>query len=178
MGRKLKMIYLKLFFIFFKIGLFAFGGGLAMLPLIQEEIVVNNGWLTEAEFIDLIAVAQSTPGPIAVNSATFIGQKTAGVIGALTATLGVVLPSIIIMLIIASFFFAFAKNRYVKRVLSVIKPATIGFIASAVWFVSIKTLIDWKSITIFIVVLAFSLYKKPNPIIITLATGLLGIAIF
>ena len=172
------MMYFKLFWIFFKIGIFAFGGGLAMLPFIQEEVVVNNSWLTEQEFIDLVAVAQSTPGPIAVNSATFIGQKTAGFLGALSATAGVVLPAIIIMLIIASFFSAFSKNRFIKRVLSFIKPATIGFIASAVWFIGSKTLVNWQSILIFGTVLGFSFYKKPNPIAVTLITGALGILIF
>ncbi len=172
------MIYLKLFWIFFKIGIFSFGGGLAMLPFIQEEVVINNAWLTEQEFIDLVAVAQSTPGPIAVNGATFIGQKTAGFLGALSATAGVVLPAIIIMLIIASFFSAFSKNSYVKRVLSLIKPATIGFIASAVWFIGSKTLVNWQSLAIFSAVLAFSFYKKPNPILVTLITGLCGILLF
>lgn len=172
------MIYLKLYLIFFKIGLFAFGGGLAMLPLIQEEVVENNQWLTEHEFIDLVAVAQSTPGPIAVNSATFIGQKTAGFLGGVIGTLGVVSPAIIIMFIIASFFFVFSHNRFVKEALVWIKPGTIGFIGSAVWFLGFKTLIDWKSMAIYLSVLGFSFYKKPNPIIITVVTGIIGILIY
>jgi chromate transporter len=172
------MVFLKLFLIFFKIGLFAFGGGLAMLPLIQEEVVENNQWLTEQEFIDLVAIAQSTPGPIAVNAATFIGQKTGGILGGVFATAGVVMPSIIIMFIIASFFFIFANNKYVKEALAWIKPGTIGFIASAVWFIGYKTLVDWKSLLIFLGVLTLSFYKKPNPIIITIVTGVIGILIF
>ncbi len=172
------MLYLKLFLIFFKIGLFAFGGGLAMLPLIQEEVVEKNEWLTEQEFIDLVAIAQSTPGPIAVNGATFIGQKTGGFLGGMLATAGVVTPSIIIMFIIASFFFIFSHNKYVKEALAWIKPGTIGFIASAVWFIAYKTLVDWKSGLIFLSVLAFSFYKKPNPIVVTLVTGIIGILIF
>lgn len=172
------MIYLKLYLIFFKIGLFAFGGGLAMLPLIQEEVVENQQWLTEHEFIDLVAVAQSTPGPIAVNSATFIGQKTSGFLGGFVATAGVVSPSIIIMFIIATFFFIFAKNKFVKEALAWIKPGTIGFIASAVYFIGVKTLVDWKSAAIFLSVLTFSFYKKPNPILITILTGIIGILIY
>ncbi len=172
------MIYLKLYLIFFKIGLFAFGGGLAMLPLIQEEVVENQEWLTDHEFIDLVAVAQSTPGPIAVNSATFIGQKTSGFFGGLVATAGVVTPSIIIMFIIATFFFIFSKNKFVKEALAWIKPGTIGFIASAVWFIGVKTLVDWKSALIFLGVLAFSFYKKPNPIVVTILTGIIGILLY
>ena len=172
------MIYLKLFLIFFKIGLFSFGGGLAMLPLIQEEVVENQEWLTEHEFIDLVAVAQSTPGPIAVNSATFIGQKTSGFFGGLVATAGVVTPSIILMFIIATFFFVFSQNKYVKEALAWIKPGTIGFIASAVWFIGVKTLVDWKSGLIFVGVLGYSFYKKPNPIFVTILTGIIGMLIY
>lgn len=172
------MLYLKLFLIFFKIGIFSFGGGLAMLPLIQEEVVENQGWLSEHEFIDLVAIAQSTPGPIAVNGATFIGQKTGGFLGGIVATAGVVSPSIIIMFIIASFFFIFSHNKFVKEALIWIKPGTIGFIASAVWFIGSKTLVDWKSGAIFIAVLSYSFYKKPNPIFVTIATGIIGILIF
>lgn len=172
------MLYLKLFLIFAKIGLFSFGGGLAMLPLIQEEVVENQNWLSEHEFIDLVAVAQSTPGPIAVNAATFIGQKTGGFLGGVVATVGVVTPSIIIMFIIASFFFIFSHNKFVKETLLWIKPGTIGFIASAVYFIGFKTLIDWKSMAIFLVVLTFSFYKKPNPILVTILTGIAGILIY
>lgn len=172
------MILLKLYLIFFKIGIFSFGGGLAMLPLIQEEVVDNNDWLTEHEFIDLVAIAQSTPGPIAVNSATFIGQKTGGFLGGVIATLGVISPSIIIMFIISTFFFIFSKNRFVKNALNWIKPGTIGFIATAVWFIGYRTLVDWKSVLIFAGVLGLSFYKKPNPILVTIVTGVIGILIF
>jgi len=149
-----------------------------MLPLIQEEVVENQEWLTEHEFIDLVAVAQSTPGPIAVNSATFIGQKTSGFFGGLVATAGVVTPSIILMFIIATFFFVFSQNKYVKEALAWIKPGTIGFIASAVWFIGVKTLVDWKSGLIFVGVLGYSFYKKPNPIFVTILTGIIGMLIY
>lgn len=173
---------IKLFVTFFKIGLFSFGGGLAMLPLIQEEVVVKHAWLTDHDFINLLAVAQSTPGPIAINSATFIGNLTAGFLGALTATIALCLPCIIIMGIVSTMFLKFSKNRFVTRALSLIKPATIGFIAAAVFFVAQQTLfdkisyqIDWLGVSIFAGVLALSFWKKTNPIVMTIATGCIGL---
>jgi len=97
------MIYLKLLFTFFKIGLFSFGGGYAMIPMIEKEIEANK-WLTSDEFVDIIAISEMTPGPISVNSATFVGYKTAGIFGGMFATLGVALPSLILILIISHFF--------------------------------------------------------------------------
>ncbi len=96
------MIFLDLFLSFFKIGLFSFGGGYAMIPLIQKEIT-RNGWITPSEFVDIIAIAEMTPGPIAVNSATFVGYKTAGLFGGLVATIGVALPSAMLIFLIADF---------------------------------------------------------------------------
>ena len=103
------MIYLRLFFSFFKIGLFSFGGGYAMIPMIQKEIEIN-GWLAASEFVDIIAIAEMTPGPIAINSATFVGYKTAGFFGGMVATMGVALPSIILVFIVSSFFFKIQKT--------------------------------------------------------------------
>ena len=107
------MIYLKLFYEFFLIGLFTFGGGYAMIPLVRE-LVLDNNWLTEPEFYDFIGVCESTPGPIAVNMATYIGANEGGILGSICATLGVVLPSFIIILIIAMISKKFIKNKYVQ----------------------------------------------------------------
>ena len=114
------MIYLQLFFEFFLIGLFTFGGGYAMIPLVRE-MVLENGWLTESQFYDFIGVCESTPGPIAINMATFVGSDQAGILGSACATLGVVLPSFIIILIIAMVSGKFLKNKYVQRALNGIK---------------------------------------------------------
>ena len=110
------MIFLRLFTTFFKIGLFSFGGGYAMLPLIQHEVVSMNKWLEHKEFIHIIAISQATPGPIAINTATYVGFKVASVTGAAFATLGVTMPSVIIILIMAKFFFKFRNNKYMEQI--------------------------------------------------------------
>ena len=132
------MIYLQLFIEFFLIGLFTFGGGYAMIPLVRET-VLENGWLTEAQFYDFIGVCESTPGPIAVNMATFVGSDQAGVFGSICATLGVVLPSFIIILIIAMISGKFLKNKYVQRALKGIKAVVLGLIISTGIIFIIKT---------------------------------------
>lgn len=124
-------IYLKLFLTFLKIGAFTFGGGYAMLPLIQQE-VIKNGWLTEEQILNFIAVSESTPGPFAINISTYIGTEKGGFFGALAATLGVALPSFVIILIVARVFTAFRKNRFVSGAMSGLKPAVIGLIGAAV----------------------------------------------
>ena len=124
-------IYLKLFLTFLKIGAFTFGGGYAMLPLIQQE-VIKNGWLTEEQILNFIAVSESTPGPFAINISTYIGTEKGGFFGALAATLGVTLPSFVIILIVARVFTAFRKNRFVSGAMSGLKPAVIGLIGAAV----------------------------------------------
>ena len=115
---------------FLKIGTFTFGGGYAMIPLIQQE-VVKNAWISPADVIDFIGVAESTPGPFAVNISTFIGMETGGLLGAFIATLGVILPSFLIILLIAKFFLNFQENFYVKSALTGLRPTVIGLIASA-----------------------------------------------
>lgn len=132
------MIYLQLFYEFFMIGLFTFGGGYAMIPLVRE-IVLEHNWLTEAEFYNFIGVCESTPGPIAINMATFIGSDQAGILGSLCATLGVVLPSFIIILTIAMVSSKFIKNKYVQRALKGIKAVVLGLIISTGIVFVIKT---------------------------------------
>ncbi len=125
------MIYLELFITFFKIGLFTIGGGYAMIPLIQQEVVAH-GWLTLLELTDFIAVAESTPGPFAVNIATFVGMEMGGLPGAVVTTTAVVLPSFIIILLIAKAFTNFQQNKWVQGALYGMRPVVIGLIASAV----------------------------------------------
>jgi len=123
------MIYLTLFLQFFKIGLFCFGGAFGMIPLI-EETTVGYGWLTEAQFFDLVGVCESTPGPIAVNMATYIGSTQGGLLGSLCATLGVVLPSFIIILLIASILKNMTQNRFFKGFMKGVQPVVIALILS------------------------------------------------
>ena len=123
------MIYLEILWTFFKIGLFTIGGGHAMIPMIMSEIV-DKGWLDQQVMLDFIAIAESTPGPFAINMATFVGSSQGGIIGSMCATLGVVLPSFIIIFIIAKLLKNFADNRFVKGVISGINPVAIGLIIS------------------------------------------------
>lgn len=124
------MIYLLLFWEFFKTGLFAVGGGMATIPFL-EDISTRYGWFTHAQLADMVAVSESTPGPIGVNMATYVGYLTGGIPGAVVATLGLICPCVIIILIIAAFLKAFRSNRYVERVFYGIRPASTGLIASA-----------------------------------------------
>lgn len=125
------MIYLELFWSFLKIGLFSFGGGYAAMPLIQEQVVSSHNWLSMAEFTDLITISQMTPGPIAINSATFVGIKIAGIPGALVSTIGCILPSCIIVMLIAKLYLKYRKVNMLQSVLNSLRPAVVAMIASA-----------------------------------------------
>lgn len=172
------MILFKVFITFFKIGLFSFGGGYAMLPLIQQEVVTVNNWISAEEFIDVVAISQVTPGPIAINSATYIGYKTNGVLGSFCATLGVSLPSIIIMLLIAKFFFSFKDNKTVKNAFKGLRPATIGLIAAAAILVAKDSFIDYKSLLIFGSAFIASYKFKIDPIILTILSAIAGLILY
>lgn len=180
------MILIELFMIFLKIGAFTFGGGYAMIAMIQYE-AERHGWLTEAELVDFVALSESTPGPLAVNMATFVGIRTGGVLGAVIATLGIVLPSFIIILIIAKCFEKFKDSKAVKGVMSGLKPSVVGMIGTAflsvgrtVFFpngfqtVCFTDILFWIFLCIFVVstVLAF---RKMNPIEIILLAAVVGI---
>ena len=156
---------LKLFISFLKIGGFSFGGGYAMLPLIEKEIIDIHGWMTASEFIDILAVVEMTPGPIAINSATFIGYKVAGVWGSVVATLAVILPSIVIILIIAHFLSKFKDSLYVEWAFRGIRPVVLGLILSASIGVSKNAFIDFKSVIIGGVLFYLISFKKLHPIL-------------
>ncbi len=182
------MIYLSLFLTFFKIGAFTFGGGYAMLPLIQED-VLRHGWLTAEEIINFIAVSESTPGPFAINMATYVGMETGGILGSASATLGVVLPSFVIILIVAKFYEGFKDNKIVNGCMSGLKPAVIGLIASAVVSVGktvffseglsfevFKSVQFYLSLCLFGAML-FLAFKKVHPIFIILISAGIGILV-
>ena len=141
------MIYLTLFLEFFQVGLFTFGGGLAMIPLI-EDIVVKYGWLTETEFYNFVGVCESTPGPIAINMATYIGSLQGGILGSIMATLGVVLPSFFIILLIASVLKNMTENRFFIGFIKGVKPIVVGLIASMGFMLLVKA-IGFKSVSMF-----------------------------
>lgn len=125
--------YFDLFSVFFRIGLFTLGGGYAMLPLIEREIVDRKKWIGSEDFLDVLAVAQSLPGPIAVNTAVFVGYRTRGILGSITGLLGTVMPSFLCMIIIASFFVGIRDNPVVGAVFTGIRPAVAALIAASVW---------------------------------------------
>ena len=170
------MIYLELFWTFFLIGAFTFGGGYAMLPLIQEEVAAK-GWLEAEKLVNFVAVSESTPGPFAVNMATYVGSEMGGVLGAACATLGVVLPSFVIILIVARCFERFRGSKLVKGCMSGLKPAVIGMIGTAILSVSRTVFVEpglLVSGAIFagMLILAF---KKVHPIVLICLSALLGI---
>ena len=133
------MIYFQLFYTFFLIGLFTFGGGYAMIPMIEEQ-VVGNGWITESALTDFIAISEATPGPFALNISTFVGNSVGGVFGAICATIGVILPSLIIIIIIAMLMKKFMKNRFVQGALAGVKPIVLALILSTALMLFIKVI--------------------------------------
>ena len=177
------MTYLKLLFSFFKIGLFSFGGGYAMIPLIQKEIEMH-GWISPSEFVDIIAIAEMTPGPIAVNSATFVGYKTAGLLGSLVATIGVALPSLILILAVSGFFFRVQKKPVNIMIFYGIRPVITGLIAAAGVFVAetaffkSSDFFDFGGLAIMVVSLVALVKFKVHPILTIAGAGIAGIAIY
>ncbi|MCC8174802.1 MAG: chromate transporter [Odoribacter sp.] len=168
-------LYISLFISFFKIGLFGFGGGYAMLSLIQHEVVEVHEWISVADFTDIVAISQTTPGPIAFNTATYIGYTATGSVwGSAICTLAVSMPSIILMTLVCKFFFRFKNNPYVDAALKVLKPALIGLIAAAaLMLINECTFIDYKSWIIFACVFIASL-KKIDPILLIVISGIVG----
>jgi chromate transporter len=184
------MIYLKLFWSFFQVGLFSIGGGYAALPLIQNQVVELNHWLTLNEFSDVITISQMTPGPIAINSATFVGTKIAGIGGAIIATLGCIFPSCIIVLALAYFYTKYKDLKIVQGVLQGLRPAVVALIASAgisilfFSFFGVNTLptskesIDFIAITIFAFCIFVLRKFKVNPIYVMIGAGVIGVLVY
>ena len=175
------MIYLHVFLTFLKIGALGFGGGYAMLSLIQYEVVERHQWITAAGFTDIVAISQATPGPIAFNSATYIGfTATGSVWGSLLATVAVSIPAFVIMLTLCRFFFLLKENRYMKRVLFFIKPVAIGLIgAAAVLLMNRQNFTNYISIIIFgVVLLAQVFFKKLSPVVLIAVAGVAGYLFF
>jgi len=165
-----------LFLIFAKCGVCTFGGGYAMLPILQRELVNNRGWVTDGELTDYYAVGQCTPGVIAVNVATFVGMKRRGWIGAVFSTLGIVFPSIVIITVIAALVSGFADNVYVAHALAGIRAAVCGLIAVAVINLIKKNIKDIFSVVLGVVAFAVSMFLDPSPVVIVIFAAAFGIA--
>ena len=182
------MIFLKIFWVFIKIGVFGFGGGYAMLSLIQEEVVEKNNWITNSEFTDLVAVSQMTPGPIGINSATYVGfsalhnqgySSTVSILGAIIATFALCLPSFLMICMISYFYFRFRANRYFSYALSGIKPLSIALIALAALSMSKEeNFIDYYSFALFGLALICSIKFKMHPIVILFLAAIIGLCIY
>lgn len=191
------MIIWRLFIIFFKIGLFTFGGGYAMIPMIQEEIS-RYGWMTAEQFADILAIAEMTPGPIAVNAATFVGYRAGGFLGGFFATVGVILPSLILGVLVAKFFFRFSEKPLVKGIFYGIRPVVVALIVVAMitvsqtsifkvpidlavisdLFKSPLTYIDIPSVFIMLASLFAMIKYKMHPILALLGSAAVGIVVF
>lgn len=199
-------LYAQLFGVFFVIGLFTFGGGYAMLSLIQAQIVTAHGWLTESAFTDIVAISQMTPGPVGINCATYVGYEVirdtgaghlAGILGSMTATLAIMLPSFLIILAIVRFYTKFKGNRIFDGVMGWIRPAVVGMIGAAALILMFNVswsgapllssfdisivrnnFADWTSWILFAAAVLASLAFKVGPIPIILAGGLLGLILY
>lgn len=182
------MIYLQLFYTFFKIGLFGFGGGYAMLSMIQGEVVTRYNWVSSQEFTDIVAISQMTPGPIGINAATYVGFTSTGNIwGSVIATFAVVLPSFILMLTISKFFLKYQKHPAVESVFSGLRPAVVGLLASAALVLmntenfgsptkDIYTFVI--SVIIFLIAFIGTKKYKANPILMIIACGIAGLILY
>lgn len=186
------MIFLELFYTFFKIGLFSFGGGYGMLSVIQGEVVAEHEWLTASEFTDIVAVSQMTPGPIGINSATYVGYSAVlnatgseelAVLGSLVASFAVMLPSIILMLIVSRYFMKYSKHPMVENIFKVLRPAVVGLISSAALLLMTEEnfgsptetpLQFCVSVALFIAAFVAMKFYKVSPILILVLAGIFG----
>ena len=186
------MIFIELMCSFLMIGLFSFGGGYGMLSVIQGEVVARHAWLTASEFTDIVAVSQMTPGPIGINSATYVGytavfnatgNEALAVLGSFTASFAVMLPSIVLMLIVSRFFMKYSKHRNVENVFRLLRPAVVGLIASAALLLMTEETFGsptetplqfWVSVALFIVAFVAMKFFKISPILILVLAGIFG----
>ena len=171
-------LLVKLYLAFLKIGTFSFGGGYAMLPFIQKEIVEKNNWISSTEFTDIFGISQMTPGPVAINSATFVGYKISGVIGSIVATLGVITTSFILVVIINRILDKFKEFKMVQSALLGMKPALIALIIYAFWDLAIDAYKDWKSIFITVIIAVVLWSKKVHPILVIVIAAILGLVFY
>ena len=180
----------RLFVNFLQVGLFSFGGGYAAMPIIRQIVVLDQQWLTQETFIDLITISEMTPGPIAVNGATFVGMNLAGLPGAVAATLGVITPSFFIVLALGWFYYRYRRLNVVRRVLDTLQPAIAALIAAAGLRLLIAALwgsagfglalssVNWLNALIFLSALFLLRSRKPSPILVMLGSGLVGIVVY
>ena len=171
-----KMLW-ELFYTFAKVGVMTFGGGMAMLPILQREVVENKGWATDEELTDYFAIGQCTPGIIAVNTATFVGQKQQGILGGIVATMGIVFPSLIIISALAGVINTFSHLAWVQHAFAGIRVCVCVLILNAVVKLWKKSVVDWKTFLIFLLVFAGSVFLNISPVLYVLAAAVAGVVI-
>ena len=187
------MIYFQLFYEFCKVAIFTFGGGMASIPFL-EDMAVETGWFTLSQLTDFIAISESTPGPIAVNIATYAGYNTAGYLGGVCATMGLVFPAIVLMTIVAKFITAFRGNKYIDRAFYGLRPCVMALIMSALigiakatllhegaTLATLATAINWRAVGIFALIVVLQnvkKFKKLHPVVFLALSAVLGIALF
>lgn len=180
------MIYWQLFVSFFQIGLFSFGGGYAAMPLIRHQVVELHPWLTATQFTDIVTISQMTPGPIAVNSATFVGMQIAGLPGAVVATLGCVAPACVIVTLLAWLYYRYRSLKLMQGALAGLRPAVVAMIASAGVSLLVQAVlpqgisgrVDWVAAVLFAAAFAAMRWKKPNPIGVMVCCGAAGLVCY
>lgn len=168
---------LSLYLVFFKIGAFSFGGGYAMLPFIEKEIIEVHQWLSALQFMDILALSQMTPGPIAINAATFIGYRYHGFSGSLIATLGIVSAPFVFMSAVFPFIKKYRDSRLFEEIFRCLKPVTLGLILSSAYSTGKRSILDPKSLLLFLSALALLRLTKLHPIALILGFGVLGLVI-
>ena len=168
---------LSMFFTFVKVGLFSFGGGYAILAMIQQEVVSKHGWLSPGEFADVVAISQMTPGPIAINAATFIGFRQYGVLGSLLCTFGVILPSLVLMLILTLTYLKLRKRPWFQNIFKNLRLLSLGLIAAAMIMIGRGAFTDWFSVGIFVICSLIVWRWKTNPVYVLVLAALLGMGL-
>ncbi len=168
------MMYLSMFLTFAKIGLFSFGGGYAILAMIRQEVVVTHPWLSQSQFMDVVAISQMTPGPIAVNAATFIGYHKGGIFGAVLCTFGVILPSLVIMLLVTLSYLKLKKQPWFKNIFRNLRLLSVGLIAAALIMVFGDAMRDWFSVIVFVGSLIAGWRFKTNPFYLLIGAAVVG----
>ncbi len=171
-------VLIDLFISFFKIGAFSFGGGFAMIPFIQEEVINARGWVSQAEFLDMIAISQVTPGPIAINSATFIGSRVAGMIGGAVCTFAVILPSFIVVMTLVLALKRVGKSRLMNSIYAGLRPVVMALIFSALISVGRASIFDWEGLAIAVIAFILLMTKKVNMIVVLVLAGLAGYILY
>ncbi len=169
---------LELWWVFLKLGFFSFGGGYVMIPLIQREIIEDRGWLELGEFLDIMAIAEMTPGPLAINFATFVGYQIDGISGSILATLGVITPSVVLILLLTHIINKYIKKEKVKILFEGLRPAILGLILSAAFFIGYRVIDDIGCILIALFTCYLMLFRNWHPLILISLSALLGIIIY